>query len=285
MPMKTKPANAALAETTVSRRAVTAHTKQDQLIPGFGNVTARDMIVPRLKLLQGLSPEVQENPRQFFQGEFFHSVVGECIGESITVIPLQVQRSIELWAPRDDERGILARSTDGTHWDKPNTKFEVRVKGRKVIWDTKATVGDSGLAEFGSSDPTNPRSAPIASLTYRLALFMPDKPDWGPCLMICAKTATKPMMDLISRINLRHLAGTPFYAQKYNLSSSKKTNQEKYEWYVPVFRNEGNATDPDLQDRLKSMAEAMATMNVRTQDERLDEDAFEHEDRSANVSY
>ena len=283
MPMKTKPANSALAPSR--RHDVVAHVAAKQLIPGFGNVTAKDMIVPRLKLLQGLSPEVTEDPRKFFRGEFFHSVVGECIGESLTVVPLQIQRTIELWAPRDDERGILARSMDGVHWDKPNTKFEVRIRGRKVIWDTAETVGDSGLADFGSSDPSNPRSAPVASLTYRLALFMPDKEDWGPCLMICAKTATRPIMDLISRVNLRHLAGTPFYAQKYNLSAIKRSNEQKYEWHIPAFRNDGNIDDYNLRDRLKGMAEAMATLNVRAQDDRPEEEVPEREDKSGNVSY
>jgi hypothetical protein len=284
MGLTTKPAGSAMSA-TVSRRAVMAHTEAKELIPGFGNVTAKDMIVPRLKLLQGLSTEVTEDPRKFFRGEFFHSVVGECIGESLVVVPLQIQRSVELWAPRDDERGILARSVDGIHWDKPNTKFEVRIRGRKIIWDTKGSVGESGLNEFGSSDPSNPRSAPIASLTYRLALFMPEHEEWGPCLMICAKTATKPIMDLISRINLRHLAGTPFYAQKYQLSATKRTNEQKYEWHVPTFRNEGNITDKDLRDRLQGVAQAMATLNVRADDNRPEEEIPEHPDRSDNVSY
>src|SRR5262245_35241840 len=115
--MKTKPVT---APAIVSRRAVQVATDQRQLIEGFGNVTAQDMIVPRLKLLQGLSPEVQENPRQFVPGEFYHSILGDMLGDSILTVPLQVMRTIELWAPRDDGQGLLARSVDGQTWDKPN---------------------------------------------------------------------------------------------------------------------------------------------------------------------
>jgi hypothetical protein len=37
-----------------------------------------------------------------------------------------------------------------------------------VIWDTKGSVGESGLNEFGTSKPGNDKSAPAAALTYRL---------------------------------------------------------------------------------------------------------------------
>lgn len=269
---------------TVNRREVsTVSETPETLVPGLGNVTAKDIVVPRLKLLQGLSPEVQDDPRRNIQGEFFHTVLAECIGTELSIVPLQINRSIELWAPRDDERGVLARSADGVHWDKPHQKFEVRIDNKKVIWDTKGSVGESGLAEFGTSKPGDARSAPVASLTYRVAMYSPEHEDWGPILFITSKTAVRPTMDFISRINLRHMGGVPFYCQQYKLVSalqSKGSNQ----WYLPAFRNDGNITDKEMCAYLESLSKGMATMNIRSNDDRLD-DELPRESRASEARY
>jgi hypothetical protein len=275
----------AAAPAIVNRRTIAIATHHEQLIPGFGNVTAQDMIVPRLKLLQGLSPEVKENPRQFIQGEFYHSVLGDMLGESIRVVPLQVMRTIELWAPRDSNEGLLARSLDGKSWDKPNQEFTVRLKsGRKAVWKTLGSVGESGLGEFGTSEPGNPKSPPAASLTYRTALYMPDHSELSPCLMISSRMATRAIQDLITRVNARHIGGTAFYAQQYQLVASKQQRGPN-EFYVPAFRNEGNITDSALLAHLESLASTMATINVRTSDDRLEEGEEERENQAGNTRY
>lgn len=261
----------AVTPQTVNRRAVTVAQPKPVLIEGFGNVTAQDMVIPRLKLLQGLSPEVKEDPRTYIQGEWYHSILGDMLGKSLEVVPLQVQRSLELWAPRDDERGLLARSTDGIHWDKPNQQFEVRIGGRKHIWDTKDNVGESGLAEFGTSKPGDPKSGPAAALTYRLALYLLDHKEISPCLYIAARMATRPVQELITRIQARYMAGTPFFAQIFTLDALLMKRGPN-EFFTPKFKNHGNVPEDERAD-LAGLAQAMATLNVRTEDDRPEEEA------------
>lgn len=282
MPMKTKTVS---TPTIVSRKQVSIAKAPEALIPGFGNVSAQDMIVPRLKLLQGLSPEVKENPRKYIQGEFYHTILADMLGETIRVVPLQIMRTIELWAPRDSNEGLLARSMDGMHWDKPHQEFTVRLKsGRKAIWKTKGSVGESGLAEFGTSEPGNPKSPPAASLTYRTALYMPEHAEVSPCLMISSRMATRAIQDLITRVNARHIGGTPFYCQQYQLIATKQVRGPN-EFYVPSFRNEGNVTDRDLKAHLESLSQTMATLNIRTQDDRLDDEEMSRESQAGNATY
>lgn len=283
MPLKTRPATAPAIHTAPAQAVTTIRRAEQELIPGFGNVSTDDLLVPRVKLLQGLSPEVQDNPRQFFSGEYYHSALGEMLGSELMIVPLQVQRTIELWAPRDDGQGILARSTDGIHWDKPNTRFEVKLKHKRVVWDTKSSVQESGLAEFGSSDPGNPKSAPIASLTYRLGLFLVERPELGPALMIVSKTSTRSAQDLLSRVHLRHSAGTDFFRQQYRMGVTKKTSGPN-EYYNPTFHNAGNVTEPELVSQLRDLAAAMARMNVRSTDETPDDDNV-RPSRAANEAY
>jgi hypothetical protein len=274
MPLKTKPATTSgIQPTIVNRRQVSVANQPPVLIEGFGNVTARDMVIPRLKLLQGLSPEVKEDPRTYIQGEWFHTILGDMLGKSLGIVPLQVQRSLELWAPRDDDRGLLARSLDGQTWATGgNTKHEVRIGGRKVIWDTMDSVGESGLAEFGTSKPGDPKSPPAAALTYRLALYLLEHEEISPALYIASRMATRPLQDLITRVQARHMGGTPFYQQQYTLDAIL-TKRGPNEFFTPKFKNAGNVTEREKVHDLKGLAEAMATLNVRTEDDRPEEDA------------
>ena len=270
MALKTKPiAQAGVVVAKITPRGVTL-PNQGQLIPGFGNISASDMVVPRLKLLQGLSPEVKDDPRTNIQGEWYHTIHGGVLGNSLTVVPLQIQRSIELWAPRNSGDGLLARSTDGINWDKPHARFEVMIDGRKHVWETRGSVGESGLAEFGTSKPGNPKSPPAAALTYRLALYLLEHEPLSPALYIASRMATRGVQDLITRVQARHMAGMPFYLQQYRLDSVlAKRNQD--EFFTPSFKNAKNVEDADLKERLLGLSQAMATLNVTTEDNRPDD--------------
>lgn len=251
--------------------AVTFPKSQHELIPGFGNIDATDMIIPKLKLLQGLSPEVKEDPRNFFQGEFYHSSLGECMGSNLKVVPLQIRKSHELWAPRDTSEGLLASCNDGVHWDKPHTKFRVRIKGREVTWDTKGSLEESGLDQFGTSDPGNPKSPPAASLTYRIAFWLMDHPELSPVLMITSRTAAITTKEMVSRMLARHNKRIPFFTQLYDMAAVQRQKASN-EWYVPIWRGLGQIEDRDLAEDMEARAMSMRTMNVRTEDMRPNDD-------------
>lgn len=182
----------------------------------FGNIDQSDLIIPRLKLLQALSPEIQdfENARP---GNFWHSVASEALGKEVHIIPILLRKSYILWAPRGDDRGILARANDAVHWDPPNMEFRVRPKGSsgEVVWKTADTVEKSKLAEFGTSIPGDPKSPPAASLTYNIMVLIAGREDLGPCLLLNTRSAVKPAKDLISKVTARR--GIPQFAQKYKM--------------------------------------------------------------------
>jgi DNA polymerase I-like protein with 3'-5' exonuclease and polymerase domains len=252
-------------------KAVTFPRSQHELIPGFGNIDATDMIIPRLKLLQGLSPEVKENPREFFQGEFYHSALGECMGPSLKVIPLQIRKSHELWAPRDSGEGLLASCNDGVHWDKPHTKFRVRIKGREIVWDTKGSLEESGLDQFGTSDPGNSKSPPAARLTYRIAFWLMDHPELSPVMMITSRTASVSTKEMVSRMLARHNKRIAFFTQLYDMQAVERQKASN-EWYVPIWRGLGQIEDRDLIEDMEARALSMRTMNIRTDDMRPADD-------------
>jgi hypothetical protein len=182
----------------------------------LGNLDQSDLIIPRVKLLQALSPEVVdiEGCRP---GRFWHSLAAQDMGESVLFIPIVIKKTFVLWAPRNDERGILARANDGIHWAPPNEEFRVRPKGapKDVVWVTKDTVSASGLAEFGSSIPGDANSPPAASLTYNILMYFPEAPDLSPSVIINTRSAVKHAKALISKIEHRP---TDHFGQKFMMT-------------------------------------------------------------------
>lgn len=211
----------------------------------FGNIDQSDLIIPRIKLLQALSPEIQdfETARP---GNFWHSVASEMLGKELRIIPILLRKSFVLWAPRGDDRGILARANDGVHWDPPNMEFRVRPKGSpgEVVWKTAETVDKSGLAEFGTSIPGDPKSPPAASLTYNILVLVAGKTEMGPALLLNTRSAVRPAKDLISKVTARR--NVPSFAQVYRMVV-KEDKGPQGPFFNYGYASDGFATEEEFR--------------------------------------
>jgi hypothetical protein len=181
----------------------------------IGNVDVTDLVIPRVKLLQALSPELTEFDNAKV-GSFWHTIASENMGEELLAIPIVIKKSYVLWSPRNDERGILARAMDGIHWDQPNAEFTVKPKGSpsSVTYKLAATVAESGLDLFGSSIPGDPQSVPAASLTYNMLWFFPEFQELSPSVIINTRSSIKPMQQLLSKIDAKPVA---HFVQMYKI--------------------------------------------------------------------
>ena len=192
----------------------------------IGNVDVTDQVIPRIKLLQAISPELQEfNDAK--AGTFWHTVANESIGDKLLAIPIVIRKSYILWAPRNDDRQILARAMDGIHWDVPNAEFTVKPKGSpaSVTYHTKGSVAESGLDQFGSSIPGDPQSVPAASLTYNMLWYLPEYPHLSPSVIINTRSGVKPMQQLLSKIDSKeHVAA--HYLQMYTINIVQQKGAE-----------------------------------------------------------
>jgi hypothetical protein len=190
----------------------------------IGNIDSSDRIIPRIKLMQAISPELQDFP-EAKAGQFWHTIAQQNIGPTLKAIPIVIRKSYVLWAPRNDDRGILARAMDGIHWDPADAEFRVKPKGSptEVVYRTAKTVAESGLDQFGTSIPGDPNSAPAASLTYNMMWFLPDFPELSPSIIINTRSSIKPMQQLLSRIDSKPV---PHYCQLYDIGSVQQKGAE-----------------------------------------------------------
>ena len=109
---------------------------------------SEDRIVPSVKLLQAISPELKAF-NEAKEGVFWHSILNESLGSELRFITILARKSYVLFAPRGDERMILARSPDGKMWDRPNEDFEVKIKGLRKASDLVHERQRRGVATSG----------------------------------------------------------------------------------------------------------------------------------------
>jgi hypothetical protein len=71
---------------------------------GSEEVTANDITLPRIEVLQALSPQLKKNEAVYIegseQGQIFNTISGEIYGSEVIVCPILFQRQFILWQDR-----------------------------------------------------------------------------------------------------------------------------------------------------------------------------------------
>lgn len=71
---------------------------------GSEDVTAKDMILPRVDVLQALSPQIKKSDPNYIngaeQGQIFNTVTGEIYGTSVTFVPVLFRKEWTVWKLR-----------------------------------------------------------------------------------------------------------------------------------------------------------------------------------------
>lgn len=152
-----------MAKTAVAKRDETLPSASedfaafDGLNTGFENVTARDLLIPRLTILQGLSPQVTKGQPEYDDdakvGDVYDVGLGDRFPDGIIFIPVYYQKQWLEWAPRASGKGL-----QGIHdSDAILQETEKDEKGKDVldngnyIVETAQLYGMNVTAEFRRS--------------------------------------------------------------------------------------------------------------------------------------
>lgn len=236
---------------------------------GGENIAVTDLLVPRLALLQSSSPQVVEQGEKI--GEFYHTVLEESLGSELKWVPIIYTKQLILWNPRESGGGILARANwnnakkEFDAWQPSNTKFTVKLKGVKdpVVWDTKGSVKESGLLNWGTYNPDDEKSQPAATEIHSFLSVSLDHMDMGPIIVAMQRTAVKPARKLLTRLSLSQ---APFYGQKFLLTAVDEQNKlgEKFKNFS--FKPDGLVEDPELFAQLRGLYERFKGQSFEIKD-------------------
>ena len=210
----------------------------------FGNIDSSDLKPPRLKLLAGQSPEITDGTPGAVAGQFWMTVLNINLGPMVTGTPILLRKSYHVWAPRGvgggDAKGPLATASDGIHWDQPDQTFEVRFPNNNKVyrWRIGKNVTDYGATKFGSQQDDNPKSKPIATLTYDV-LWLIDLPNGQKqlCVFTASRTGVTPTQNLISTTKAM---GIDQFFQRYRIVAQKKTGPTGDPYFTYEFQYVGH---------------------------------------------
>lgn len=264
-------------------------TEEESQLPAFlqnqGNANRSDMgnedlIIPRIKLLQGTSPEL-ETYDEAKSGQFWHTVGNVSLGNEIVFTPLFQKRKFVLFDPnRGSDTPVLDRSDDGINWAEKK-RFEVKIKGIKEpqIWDTtEGTVNGSGLDKFGSSVEGDEDSVPAATLVYEYAIMIEGQ-DF-PCILSLSKSAVKKGKILNSSIAM---SNTPMTGMKFKMGVVKEKNSDGEEYWNYSFAQAGYVQDQSAWERNEKFAEELYGASYKTDESDLNDDAKNNAESSGEV--
>lgn len=250
---------------------------------GTEGLTSSDYEMPRLKLLQGLSEELQ-NFDGLKAGQFFHTLAEEGIGAEVEVVPIYTSKRYVLWRPRHDGGGILARADDAIHWNPSMGEFTIKPqKGvdRSVTWKLANTVAASRLDQWGTYDPSDPNSQPAATLCYVVVVGLPEYPDLSPVALMLQRTAVGPARKLMGKLKISR---TPCFGLRFMMSSFiDDRNGQKFNNYR--FTANGFVEDEPLYNHFKGLHEQFSRTGVKVRDEdNIGDDNMPGESKAAKAA-
>lgn len=220
---------------------------------GKENIDRDDLETPRLKLIQGLSPELQAYD-DLRAGHFLHAANEFIFEEPFTAVPVWMDKRFILWRPRDNGGGILARADDGIHWSPAEGEFTVQLDrnqgGDTVTWKLAPTVSESGLANWGTMNPNDSQSPPAATRMYNFVLVFPDYPELMPAVLTFQRSGIKRARKFITMLKTTQ---TPLFGLRFKFSAFLDHNNSGQEFFNVGVVSDGLVTDTTLYKQYKGL--------------------------------
>jgi len=209
---------------------------------GFERIDLREVSMPRVKVMQALSPELEDEEYGFRPGDIIHGALMEKLPENF--IPLLIWDSRILFSSREEGSKILCRANDGKH-------------GYSEGLDTPKLCSCCPYGQWNGDNP------PECTLTINvLALF--EGYDM-PVVIQFANTSWK-YGNRFKQMAL--FSGGDIFSRKYKLKSKKESN-EKGTYYVIQVKPAGLPTEEEYK-KAEALYERFLNVTVVTdvEDER-----------------
>lgn len=244
---------------------------RDDARDGKENIDTSDMIIPRVGLMQAISPEVMDG--RAASGNFFHTINEEDLGPKLKIVMLHHSKRYTLWMPRHAGGGIIARASDGQHWDADFSVEFAPYKDqpkKKVKYEAKkgdAVGRDVGLGRWGTMDPDNEDSGPAATLSHVFVARCLEHMELGPFVIFLQRSGEPVARQLLSKIQI---ANAPIYGQIFEMTS-KQASGDSGDYNQYAFAKDGFVVDEAMYTEFKEQNGVYRRLGVKTNEEAPDE--------------
>lgn len=239
-----------MSESEITKKESAEITKRD-LRGHSGNVSNEEMIIPRVKLMQALSPEVQEEGSDLKQGVIINS---------LTKTPfLKTEKGAHLFIP-------ILRSVNWVKFNPRSEKdpdFDPAFEPGAIIWRSNDPNDPKVIAEGEWRGEKPPRATKFINyLCHFLGCDI-------PVLLSFAKTSFKAGRTLTTFTELVH-ANDAIFKWAYLLQSKKEQNPQGQSYYVYSV-SEGGPASAEAFERAEMWYETYSRREVKAEEEHDEE--------------
>lgn len=250
---------------------------KDDIGKGHEAVSASSVEVPRIKLIQKISPEL-DTFNNLRAGEFWHTILEQSLGTEVRICPIYIDERFILWRPQEDGGGILARADDGIHWHPAPATFNVKLKdGTAVTWRTEKTVAASRLDQWGSQNPSNPDSPPAATRMFNMVVTFPDDPEMPPAVVTLQRSAVTVGKKFMGKLKITR---APSFGLIFKMGSVNETNKAGQGFLNYSFVGDGKVTDEAFYRSNRDWYEFFKAQGLAVKDV----ESLQTEDTEANAT-
>lgn len=218
-------------ETAVS---LVPHMSADELKDQFGDMDSNDITIPRIVILQGLSPEVSEGRGK--PGEFFiKGLERNLSSKALEIVVLLRNKSRIRWQDLQLGGGILCRS-----------------------FNAKEGQGDPGgnceTCKFSTWEVSdvNKSGRPGCDIYQNLIVVLRQDQDWIPMAISGNRTKLKAMKNLNSLLMVEMAKNRPLFSKSYIMESNQTKNSKGLSYFTyRISPGNGNAMIPE-QEQLRA---------------------------------
>lgn len=268
-----------------------AYLQEMQGQVGEDNFDESDLVMPRIKLLQGTSAEVQTHD-DAKPGVFWHTGLDINLGSSLRFVIAKRNKKYLLVAPMEDGQNVLAAAADAKLWDRCG-EWQVKFKDRKdkVTWsipescavkdDNDKVLGydveKSGLLKWGTSKPDDEDSPPAATMFYDYLVLLADRPDLGPAVISLGRSQIKKAKQGINnKLQMIRQQGQPMQCLVFQAVAVDDTNGNNEPFKNWGFRGDGFAPE-DLFLQAREYADTIMEFKVKDEGHTDDQDGDKFE--------
>lgn len=205
---------------------------------GLENVGADEIQLPRLAILQPMSPLVTDNKAR--AGEIVNLLTNENFGNECFIYPLLYWTSRTQWASKDLNSEILCQARDGVH----GTNKDAAHAGGVC-----ANCPQAKWHEDKAPSCTQFKNILLVPFNDEAALG-----DSVPAVFSGKRASILPVNKFLSAAIALRLNGKkmPLWSSMYKLSTKKESN-DKGTYYVPVLERIGYITSKEVFGYLKEL--------------------------------
>jgi hypothetical protein len=215
---------------------------------GFEQLTREDLILPRLALLQPLSPEVVDQGQK--AGTLHLTLSNRNFGPTVTITPILHFRSRVKWFPKDDGGGQDCASNDAKVPRDPNKYSATCAACEHSQWTKDKKGNDAG---------------PACTLYENFICLINDEVE--PVIIPMGVTKAKPARKFFSMAALK---GGDMFDHQYKLGVVQEKNSKGQSYFNYTVSDIGKKTDEKKKAKCDQLWGSLQKANIVVEHERED---------------